>query len=58
MTYLELLKEINAVCFNGNPECSGCFLENLANCTPLYNRIDELAIEELDEQYLDEVKEV
>lgn len=57
MTYLELFKQINDVCYNGIPECSGCFLENVDNCSPLYNRIDELAIEELDEQYSDEVTE-
>lgn len=58
MTYLELFKEINGVCFNGKPDCSGCFLENVDDCSKLYNLIDELSIEELDEQYLDEVTEV
>lgn len=57
MTYLELFKEINDVCYNGKPSCFGCFLENVDNCEKLYSRIEELADNELDEQYSDEVME-
>ena len=48
MTYCELIKDIDEVCYNGKPGCYGCFLENVDNCRKLYDYIVELAREELD----------
>ena len=50
MTYCELLEAIDKVCYNITPVCDGCFLENVENCSKLYDYIVELAGEELDDE--------
>lgn len=51
MTYCELLKAIDDVCHNGTTVCDGCFLENVDNCSKLHDYIEELAREELDDEW-------
>lgn len=47
MTYCELIKAINDVCYNGEEECHGCFLENVDRCNKLHDYIEQLANEEI-----------
>lgn len=48
MTYCELIKAIDEVCYNGEDECHGCFLENVDCCSKLHDYIEQLAREELE----------
>lgn len=51
MTYCELIKAIDEVCQNGTTVCDGCFLQNVENCSKLHDYIEELAREELDDEW-------
>ena len=51
MTYCELLEAIDNVCHNGTTVCDGCFLENVDNCSKLHDYIEELAREEVDDEW-------
>lgn len=50
MTYSELIRDIDDICYNGKDGCYGCFLENVDNCSKLHDYIEELAREELDDE--------
>ena len=45
MTYSELIRDIDDICYNGKDGCYGCFLENVDNCSKLHDYIEELARE-------------
>ena len=51
MTYCELLEAIDNVYYNGTDVCAGCFLENVDNCSKLHDYIEELAREEVDDEW-------
>ena len=50
-TYCELLEAIDEVCHNGTTVCDGCFLQNVENCSKLHDYIEELAREEVDDDW-------